>query len=58
MLSPPYDVVDEDERRELEAADPHNAVRLIPPRDTTGEPHGAYRAAAGLLRQWRADGVL
>jgi uncharacterized protein (DUF1015 family) len=58
VLSPPYDVVDEDERRELEAADPHNAVRLILPRDTTGEPHGAYRAAAELLRQWRADGVL
>ena len=58
LLSPPYDVIDEDERRELEAADPHNVVRLILPRDATGGPHGAYRAAADLLRQWRAEGVL
>ena len=58
LLSPPYDVVDEDERRALEAADPHNVVRLILPRDASGSPHGAYRAAAALLRQWRADGVL
>ena len=58
VLSPPYDVIDEDERRELEAADPHNVVRLILPRDGTGDLQGAYRAAAELLRQWRADGVL
>jgi uncharacterized protein (DUF1015 family) len=58
LLSPPYDVIDEDERRELEAADPHNVVRLILPRDATGGPHDAYRAAADLLRRWRADGML
>jgi uncharacterized protein (DUF1015 family) len=58
LLSPPYDVIDEDERRELESADPHNVVRLILPRDASANPHGAYRAAADLLRQWRAEGVL
>ena len=58
LLSPPYDVIDEDERRELEAADPRNVVRLILPRDAAGGPHGAYRAAADLLRQWRTDGML
>ena len=58
LLSPPYDVIDEDERRELESADPHNVVRLILPRDASGSPHGAYRSAAELLRQWRAEGVL
>ncbi len=58
LLSPPYDVIDEDERRELEAADPLNVVRLILPRDASGSPHGAYRAAAELLGQWRAAGVL
>jgi uncharacterized protein (DUF1015 family) len=57
-LSPPYDVIDEDERRELEAADPHNVVRLILPRGGEGEPRGAYGAAAALLQDWRADGVL
>jgi uncharacterized protein (DUF1015 family) len=58
LLSPPYDVIDEDERRELEAAGPHNVVRLILPRDTGGGPHSAYQGAAALLRQWRAEGVL
>jgi uncharacterized protein (DUF1015 family) len=58
LLSPPYDVIDPDERRELEAADPHNVVRLILPRDVEGEPGSAYGAAAALLAQWRAEGVL
>ena len=58
LLSPPYDVVGEDERRELESADPHNVVRLILPRDVGGEPRSAYRAAAALLEQWRSEGVL
>lgn len=58
LLSPPYDVVDEDERRELEAGDPHNVVRLILPRDAAGSPGSAYRAAAERLRQWREQGVL
>jgi uncharacterized protein (DUF1015 family) len=58
LLSPPYDVVDEDERRELEAADPHNVVRLILPRDVGSEPGSAYRAAASLLAAWRSEGAL
>ncbi|HEY6745714.1 MAG TPA: DUF1015 domain-containing protein, partial [Mycobacteriales bacterium] len=58
LLSPPYDVIDEDERRELEAADPHNVVRLILPRDVEGEHRSAYQAAASLLASWRSDGVL
>jgi uncharacterized protein (DUF1015 family) len=58
LLSPPYDVVDAEERSELEAADPHNVVRLILPREPADEPGGAYRAAAELLRRWREEGVL
>lgn len=58
LLSPPYDVIDEDERRELEAADPHNVVRLILPRDVEGEPRSAYQGAASLLATWRSEGVL
>ena len=58
LLSPPYDVIDEDERRELEATDPHNVVRLILPRDVEGEPRSAYHGAASLLASWRSDGVL
>ena len=48
--SPPYDVIEPDQRAALEARDPHNAVRLILP--------DAYDAAAAALAQWRADGVL
>jgi uncharacterized protein (DUF1015 family) len=58
LLSPPYDVIDEDERRALEASDPHNVVRLILPRDAEGEPRSAYQAAASLLAAWRSEGVL
>ena len=58
LLSPPYDVIDEDERRELEASDPHNVVRLILPRDLDGQPRSAYQAAASLLSSWRSSGVL
>lgn len=57
-LSPPYDVVGEDERSALESADPYNVIRLILPRDPAGEPGGAYEAAAATLRQWRDSGVL
>ena len=32
VLCPPYDVIDEDERRELEARHPENVVRLELPR--------------------------
>lgn len=56
VSAPPYDVIDEDERAALEHADPHNAVRLILPRPA-GD-HDAYRAAADLLAEWRAEGVL
>ena len=58
LLSPPYDVIDEDERRGLEASDPHNVVRLILPRDLDDQPGSAYGAAASLLAAWRSSGVL
>ncbi len=55
--SPPYDVVDESGRCALEAADPHNVVQLILPRDA--ENGGScYRHAAELLEAWQQDGVL
>jgi uncharacterized protein (DUF1015 family) len=58
LTSPPYDVVDEAERRSLEDADPHNVVRLILPRDQDADPGSRYRRAAQTLRGWRAEGVL
>jgi uncharacterized protein (DUF1015 family) len=56
VLAPPYDVIDEPLRAELEARDPHNVVRLTLPRD--GEGMTGYDAAARTLAAWRADGTL
>ncbi|MEN3362135.1 MAG: hypothetical protein V7637_6117 [Mycobacteriales bacterium] len=58
LLSPPYDVIDVDERRALEGADPRNVVRLILPRDENGLPGSGYPLAARRLSEWRAAGVL
>ena len=56
-VAPPYDVIDEAQRAELEAREPHNVVRLTLPRDDAG-PESGYRAAADLMTRWRGDGVL
>jgi uncharacterized protein (DUF1015 family) len=50
---PPYDVIDEEMRRELLARDPHNAVRL----ELNPEPD-PHVAAAATLAAWTADGTL
>ncbi len=55
-VAPPYDVIDEEERARLEAADPHNAVHLILPRATP--PADPYQHAAALLARWYADRIL
>jgi uncharacterized protein (DUF1015 family) len=56
VTAPPYDVIDEEGRAQLEAAHPQNAVRLILPRDV--EPGDRYEQAHATFDQWRADGVL
>jgi uncharacterized protein (DUF1015 family) len=56
MTAPPYDVIDEEGRARLEAAHPHNAVRLILPRDV--DPGDRYDRARATFDRWRADGVL
>ena len=57
LVAPPYDVIDEDERAALEAADAHNSVRLILPRDQS-QPGDRYEAAATRFREWMSSGVL
>jgi len=56
VTAPPYDVIDEEGRAQLEAAHPQNAVRLILPRDV--EPGDRYEQARAAFEQWRAAGVL
>ena len=56
VVAPPYDVIDEERRVELEARHPHNAVRLILPRDERDRDR--YQAAAERMAAWRAEGVL
>ena len=58
VLSPPYDVIDEAGVERLEAADPHNVVRLILPRGPEAGPDNRYARAAATLSRWRAEGVL
>ena len=56
VTAPPYDVIDEEGRAQLEAAHPQNAVRLILPRDV--EPGDRYEQARTTFEQWRAAGIL
>ena len=57
LSAPPYDVIDEDRRAALEAGDPHNAVRLLLPRDHTADGD-RYDRAAAALDAWQRTGVL
>src|SRR5215470_3562715 len=55
VLCPPYDVIGDEERRELEARHPDNVVRLELPR---GADDARYTTAARLLGSWTAEGIL
>ncbi|ONH22327.1 DUF1015 family protein [Pseudofrankia asymbiotica] len=59
LTSPPYDVIDDAGVTALEAADPHNVVRLILPRDRSAdEPGSRYARAAETLADWLGSGAL
>jgi uncharacterized protein (DUF1015 family) len=51
VVAPPYDVLSDEQVAEYRARAPHNVVRLTRPGDD-------YSGAAGLLRDWIAEGVL
>ena len=53
LACPPYDVISDFQRLELEARDPHNAVRLE--LADGADPHAG---AASTLAAWTADGTL
>jgi uncharacterized protein (DUF1015 family) len=54
LLAPPYDVIDPDQRAELAARSPYNAVRIDLPE---GDPD-PYAAAAAELAGWRRAGAV
>jgi uncharacterized protein (DUF1015 family) len=58
VTSPPYDVIIRDKEDQLMAADPHNVVRLILPRQAGGRPGEEYQHAATSLRRWQEDRIL
>ena len=58
VTSPPYDVIIRDKEDQLMAADPHNVVRLILPRQLGGRPGEEYQHAATSLRRWQEDRIL
>ena len=56
VTSPPYDVVEPDSSKRLEASNPYNVVRLILPRDV--EASDRYREATRVWHSWLHDKVL
>src|SRR5262249_44336974 len=58
LTCPPYDVIDDEQRLALEAADPHNVVHLILPRAGGSGLQTADRNASVMLHEWLATGVL
>lgn len=58
VIAPPYDVIDDAEQSALEAADPHNVVRLILPRDPGTPGVDRYAAAAQTFERWLDDETL
>jgi uncharacterized protein (DUF1015 family) len=56
LIAPPYDVITPEERARYARRDPHNIVHLILPEAAGGGDR--YARAAGLLEEWRREGVL
>jgi len=52
VVSPPYDVIDDDLRRRLVARSPYNVVHLILPE------RGEEREAGDTFAEWREEGVV
>jgi uncharacterized protein (DUF1015 family) len=60
LIAPPYDVLDERQKTQLQARHPNNIVNVdlphVPPKELG--PESAYQQAAVTFRAWRAAGVL
>jgi uncharacterized protein (DUF1015 family) len=58
LISPPYDVIDDEERTTLAARNAHNVVRLILPSEPAEGGLDRYTSAAELLDEWLDEGIL
>lgn len=56
VCAPPYDVIDDAEKRRLRDLSPYNSVRLILPDDEAGMDR--YAAARARLERWLEEGIL
>jgi uncharacterized protein (DUF1015 family) len=60
LISPPYDAVSEELRKELAARSPYNIIHVIldPERPGDGPDENKYLRAARSWNEWMAEGVL
>jgi len=56
LAAPPYDVIDPEQRAELQSRSPHNVVAIDLPEDPDGGDR--YTHAKKLFAQWRTDGAV
>ncbi|MDQ3849658.1 MAG: DUF1015 domain-containing protein [Actinomycetota bacterium] len=56
LAAPPYDVIDPDQRAELQARSPYNVVAIDLPEDPEGGDR--YAHAAALWQRWAAEGAV
>ncbi len=58
VVCPPYDVISPEEREDLQARSPFNAVHVELPLDGASQPGSRYERAAETLAAWRSAGAL
>src|ERR1700710_1425861 len=56
LAAPPYDVIDAEQRAELQSRSPHHVVAIDLPEDPAGGDR--YDYAAKLLHAWRVEGAV
>jgi len=60
LVTPPYDVVSEQEQEAFYQSDPHNIIRLILGKRKIGDSDwdNRYTRAADYFRRWESEGIL
>ncbi len=60
VITPPYDIINDEEREGFYEKSPHNAIRLILNRPEEGdtEQNNQYTRARDTMRQWMEDATL